>query len=200
MFGSIGMPELIVIFVIALIIFGPAQAARARPLARQEHQRIQARLERAEEHPRRGNPGRGAARDRAAAAAEPAPSGRRPTNPASTKRRRALPARLGQRIARAWRSFRSPVPHAPVPRRRPAHPAHRSRRPRRWRRREDVVSGAPRRAPEAPDRVRLRPRRRLCDRVRLRRSHPGLHLRSRSGSMLPAARSSCTRRASSPSC
>ena len=34
MFGSIGMPELIIIFVIALIIFGPAEAARTRPFAR----------------------------------------------------------------------------------------------------------------------------------------------------------------------
>ena len=63
MFGSIGMPELIIILVIALIIFGPRKLPGARQVARPEPQRVQARLDRPAEHPRAGNQARGAEGD-----------------------------------------------------------------------------------------------------------------------------------------
>ena len=61
MFGSIGMPELIIIFVIASDHLRAPEAAGTGPFPRQEPRRIQARVERAEEHARRGNPARGTA-------------------------------------------------------------------------------------------------------------------------------------------
>ena len=48
MFGSIGGPELLVIMVIALLIFGPRKLPGARQVNRQGSVGVQARLQRPE--------------------------------------------------------------------------------------------------------------------------------------------------------
>jgi Sec-independent protein translocase protein TatA len=54
MFGSLAMPELIVIFVIALIVFGPRKLPEW-PLARQRYRGIQESHERTTKFVGRGN-------------------------------------------------------------------------------------------------------------------------------------------------
>ena len=58
MFGSVGVPELIIIFTIALIIFGPRklpELGKSLGKSLAEFKRASNELE---EHPRRGNPAR----------------------------------------------------------------------------------------------------------------------------------------------
>ena len=122
MFGSIGMPELIIIFVIALIIFGPRKLPELGPVARQEPGGVQAGVERAEEHARRGNPDRGAAARRSRRQGRTAPAPRRSTvattaPPAEDRSRSAgRPERLDARFAHgAGALSRAPVRGAAAP-------------------------------------------------------------------------------------
>ena len=93
MFGSIGMPELIIIFVIALIIFGPRklpELGRSLGKSLSEFKRASNELQ---EHARRGNPHRRRARsaERPAAPPEPARPSPRDDDDASPRQPAARP-------------------------------------------------------------------------------------------------------------
>ena len=163
MLGSIGMPELIIIFVIALIIFGPRklpELGRSLGKSINEFKRASNELRntldeeiRVEETPLR----RTAARHRA----------RRVPYRRHDEHERAPPVRRAPR-PRSWRSCPSPAQLRPTTTIRTSNsPTPTSR----GRRGEDVVPGASRRAPETPDQLRPRARRRLRHRLHLHQSH-----------------------------
>ena len=77
MFGSIGMPEMVIILVIALIIFGPRKLPELGRSLGKSLGRVQEGLERAPQHPRGRNPGR---RSRRNSARRCRPSRRRPSH------------------------------------------------------------------------------------------------------------------------
>ena len=72
MFGSVGVPELIIIFTIALIIFGPRKLPELGKSLGKSLGGVQAGLERAEEYARRRDSHRGAASRASARRARPA--------------------------------------------------------------------------------------------------------------------------------
>ena len=147
MFGSIGMPELIIIFVIALIIFGPRKLPElgrslGKSLAefKKASNELKSTLEeeiRLEEQRTTVEASKAADGRRAATPHRPTPC-RRST---STVRGAQRPIRARKRAAHGPGA----VPEPPVG----GSAASSGRRRRQSRRREDVVSGASRRAPEA---------------------------------------------------
>ena len=139
MFGSIGMPELVIIFVIALIIFGPRKLPELGRSLGRSLERVPARVQRAAQQPRRRDPTRRAAR---------APRGRR--HPASEHPRPVEPTDPhGTGSAGLIRAHGArPGPRPDGPRSRPT-----TTRTTKTTSAEDVVPGPPGRAQAPPDRL-----------------------------------------------
>ncbi len=155
--GSIGMPEMLVILVIALIIFGPRKLPELGQVARQEPGRVQARQQRSEEY------AGGRDQNRRAADIPARHSARRARHGAAGAGRGAGAPRRPRRVgAEVMAVVPFPDPQSSkdssardesdVARRRPG-----------TRRRQDVLPGAPGRAPEAADLLPDFPRRRRRD-------------------------------------
>ena len=112
-----------IIFVIALIIFGPRKLPELGKLARPEHQRVQARVERAAEHARGRDPRRGAARRRRTRArrrprgrgpcAAACPCSRRSTRPRADAVSRYHRAPAHQPVMALDARFKGPTQPAP---------------------------------------------------------------------------------------
>ena len=174
MFGSIGMPELIIILVIALIIFGPRKLPELGQVARQEHQRVQEGFHRAAEHARAGNQARGTEGRKG-----PRRDGARPRPTVLERRRHARPAGLAHRkrqLASRRRGSGS-VQESGGGQARPRllrrrRAARAARRRRRRPRRADELPRPPRRAAQAAHPRHRRPAGRLPRRLRHRRPGP----------------------------
>ena len=159
MFGSIGMPELIIILMIALIIFGPRKLPElGRSLGKSlgEFKRASNELRNTLDEEIRVEEQRvqraASGRRRAGATVGTATAADLTDEPHTDRPFRARPAARRPQ----WRSFRSPRAASAAPVRDDDDPLDRTDRPRRARarRRPDVVSGASRRAPETADRRR----------------------------------------------
>ena len=209
MFGSLGMPELIVIFVIALIIFGPRKLPElGRSLGRSlgEFKRASNELRNTLEEEVRVDEQREATQQRADAAKAPLETagrarGRPPTTTAHAvdahARRRSAASRLGASPAQrrttrfaflredadAWHWFRFPAPIRLTIRDDEDDDEEDGIR-------QDVVPGAPRRAPAAADQSLLGAGRRLRRSRSLRRAARRLRLQAAEGALQDAASSS----------
>ena len=182
MFGSIGMPELIIIFVIALIIFGPRKLPElGKSLGKSiaEFKRASNELRNTLEEEIRVDEQRQKTAAPLPAASSTAPLSAVPTDPAVrvTRARPPKPWRMQRRLRPRTRPLAKPsradgTRSLPRPRSigRRCRPLGRARR--RGRRREDDVPGAPRRAPEAHHLAAS------CHRRRLRRSPSASSTRS----------------------
>ena len=188
MFGSIGMPELIIILVIALIIFGPRKLPELGKSLGTQHQRVQARVQRPAEHPRAGNQARGAEgageRARQARHAEPSADSRR-RGAAVSRSADHQPVRFAALDQPDGAGARSPAPSRVETDEletrsgdaaRPLAVCRRTPKTRGAARRADDVPRAPRRTAQAHHPRGRRAAGRIPDRVRLHRTDLGLRL------------------------